>query len=304
MATTTQVAFWQRSWVQEVARTVLAIVLIGALLIVVGWTTSQVGVLGERMHKLAGVFQDENNQVTLAVAPAWLVAFENTTPVIAYIVWACMAALVTYLVAFASSGVRAKLAESGQRLDVVLGLVAGGVLSGLTGYLWAVWNPVPILPPFIHLRIFSFLIGVWGILIGRATGFVTGYVGGIVWGFASGYFVITHTPVSDGFWVGLMTGWFISVMLRQGRSREELLRHIEANRWRYYLRSAWVGLIGGVVMAFFVAVSIKLTSPLSWWAGFWTIGVMSDTLPMVIWIGPISEAVLRATRRLTWLPNF
>lgn len=304
MTTTTQVAFWQRSWVQEVWRTLLAIVLIGALLVIVGWTSSQVGVLGERMHRLAGIFQDEDGQVTLAVAPAWLVSFENTTPIIAYVVWAAMAAFLVYLVFRAPPRIRESLAESWQPLDVLLGLVAGGVLSGLTGYLWAVWNPVPILPPFIHLRIFSFLIGLWGILIGRATGFITGYVGGIVWGFASGYFLLPHTPVSDGFWVGLMTGWFISVMLRQGRTREELLRYIESNRWSYYLRSGWVGLVGGLVMSFGVAISLKVTSPLSWWASFWAIGVLSDTLPMIIWTGPMSEACLRLTRRLTWLPNF
>ena len=299
-----QVSFWQKGWVQEVWKTLIAIVVIAVLLVIVGWTTSQVGILGERMHRLAGVFQDEQGQITLSVAPAWLVTLENAMPAVAYLVWVGMGVLVLYLAFLAPQSIRNQLAESWKPLDVILGLVAGGVLSGFTGYLWAVWNPVPILPPFIHLRIFSFLIGVWGILIGRATGFVTGYVGGIVWGLLSGYFVLVHTPVSDGWWVGLMTGWFISVMLRQGRSREELIQYIEQNRWRYYLRSAWVGLVGGLVMSFGVSISLKVTSPLSWWASFWAIGVLSDSLPMIIWIGPVSEVTLRVTRRLNWLPNF
>ena len=281
----------------QFVRTVVAIVLIAVLLAVIGLISVQLKAIGEQVNKLAGV-----------EVPAFFVGIENASPTIAWILWILMALLVLVLVLLAvlkPERFRAlKLVESWKPLDVILGLVASGVLSGLTGYLWAVWNPVPILPPFIHLRIFAFLIGVWGILIGRGAGFLTGYFGGIVWALVAGYFVLPHTPVADGFWVGLMTGWFISVFVRRGQSREELLERISAGRWAYYGRCALAGLIGGLVMSFGVAVSLKMTSPLSWWASFWAIGVLSDSLPMIIWIGPVSEAVLRLTRRLTWLPNF
>ena len=282
---------------KELGRTLLAIVLIVVILAVVGLISSQFKALSAQVSKLAGV-----------EAPPFFVAIENAAPTLAVIMWILMGAVVVALLVMAFVAPdklrKLKLAESWKPLDVILGLVAGGVLSGLTGYLWAVWNPVPILPPFIHLRIFSFLICVWGIVFGRATGFLTGYFGGMVWALVGGYFVLVHTPVADGFWVGLMTGWFVSVFVRRGRSREELLAHIDEHRWAYYGRCAIAGLIGGLVMSFGVALSLKMTSTLSWWASFWAIGVLSDTLPMIIWTGPVSEAVLRLTRRLTWLPDF
>jgi hypothetical protein len=281
----------------QLSRTIIAIVGVVVLLAVVGLITSQFKLVSEQVAKLAG-----------AEIPPFFVGVENAMPGIAVILWILMGLLVIGLVALAvlkpDTFRKLRLVESWKPLDVILGLVASGVLSGLTGYLWAVWNPVPILPPFIHLRIFAFLIGVWGILIGRGAGFLTGYFGGIVWALVAGYFVLPHTPVADGFWVGLMTGWFISVMIRKGQSREELLSYIDSHRWVYYLKCALFGLIGGVVMAFGVAASLKMTSTLSWWASFWAIGFLSDTLPMIIWIGPVSEAVLRLTRRLTWLPSF
>lgn len=289
---------------KQVKQTLFAVVVATGILILVGWLSSQVRLLGDDVHNLAGVFQTQEGEITADVAPGWLVSFENATPTLAYITWGAMAVLVVYLVFLAPKKTKESLVESTSKQDIILGIAASAVLSGLTGYLWAVWNPVPVLPPFIHLRIFAFLIGVWGILIGRGAGFLTGYFGGIVWALVAGYFVITHTPVSDGFFVGLMTGWFISVVVRRGMSRAQLIEYIDQHRVSYYIRCAGAGLIGGLVMSFFVALSLKVTSPLSWWSAFWAIGIISDTLPMVIWIGPISEIVLRLTKRLTWLPNF
>ena len=282
----------------------LAVIGIVLVLFVIGIVMAQINVIGPGVQQLAAMWQGKDGHLDPALAPAWLVFMENNAPVIAYITWVLIALGILYIAFFMPGSLRRRLVESTKTIDVILGLVVGSFLAGLTGWLWAYFNPVPILPPYVHLRIFAFLIGVWAIVVGRGTGFITGYFASLVWARLSGAWVLFHSPIADGIFVGLMTGWFISVMVRQGRSREELIAYIDEHRWRYYFRCAWVSLIGGLVMAFFVAPSLSMTTPFSWFAGFWGIGVLSDTPAMVIWTGPVSEIFLRLTRKITWLPNF
>ena len=86
-----------------------------------------------------------------------------------------------------------RLSDGAGLVDALTGLVLGAVLGTLTGYLWAIFNPIQ-LAPYIHLRIFAFLIPVFGLVFGRASGFVAGYVASVVWGLVGGSFVPLHTP--------------------------------------------------------------------------------------------------------------
>lgn len=306
MSTTSIPRRQKKNVLREMGKTVVIIAAFGLLLLVIGFTMSQMRSLSTQLQSAASLYLDtETNQLVESLAPAPIVMLERTAPLITYVTWAILAVGIVWLLFFSPERVKRGLTESGKPLDVLGGIIAGAFLGGLTGLLWAVFNPVLILPPFIHLRIFSPLVSVWGVLNGRATGFLTGYFGSVVWAFLTpGALVFSHTFVIDGIFVGLFTGWFLSVTCRRGMEREELLQHITNHRWRYYLSCAAWGLIGCVIMSFFVAASLKATVGLSWWASFWAIGILSDTLPILIWFGPLSEAALRLTRKITWLPNF
>ena len=73
----------------------------------------------------------------------------------------------------------------------------------LTGVLWAYLNPVPIIPGMIHLRLFSFIPPVVGIIFGMKAGFFSGYIGAVVWGLLAGTFIPIHSLIGDGIGVGL-----------------------------------------------------------------------------------------------------
>lgn len=290
----------QSSWTSNI-KNLLLFVLVLAVVGLVTWGTIS-GLFGGLIDRIGDLYMNEDLTLNSSIAPEWLVNFEKSTNIFNYIVWILTPILLVLFMAFPK--LRKPLVESWESHDVRFGLLASAVLSGITGFLWAVWNPVPIIPGAVHLRIFAFLIGVWGIVIGRGTGFLTGYFGGVVWALLGGYWIWSHTPVMDGIMVGVMTGWFISVVARRGRSREEMLAELDkgwAARLKFYLICAVASLIAGLVMSTFVAASLKAATSMSWWAGFWSIGVLSDTIPMVIWVGPVSEIVLRLLRRNTWI---
>lgn len=188
--------------------------------------------------------------------------------------------------------------------DTTMGLLVGAVLGALTGLLWFTWNPIKIVPPYIHLRIFSFFTALVGILFGRGAGFLCGWVGTMVWAPLAGAFVPLHSPVFDGIFVGL-TGWIPAALIRGNRTNTELLEEIKKD-WRlWYLKTAGACLFAGLFMAFFVAVSLELTTPMTFWMGFWSIGFVSDTAPLVIFTAPAVHALLVATKRAwSWMPQF
>ncbi len=185
------------------ARYILAIAAIAVVLGGIAIATSQLAqnVFGELIESYGSLYIDDELNIDTNLAPAWLVNIEDASPLLAYFTW--IAAPLLLIVFIKLPKTRKHLAESWDRQDVLFGLLISAVLSGVTGFLWAVWNPVPIIPGAIHLRIFAFLIGVWGIVIGRGTGFLTGYFGGIVWAWQGGYFSFFHRHVADGIWVGL-----------------------------------------------------------------------------------------------------
>jgi hypothetical protein len=108
----------------------------------------------------------------------------------------------------------------------------------------------------------------------------------------------------DGIFVGL-TGWLPAVMIRGNKSRKELLGEIEDNPIFWYVKTAFASLFAGLFMAFFVSASLEVFTPLTFWTGFWAIGVVSDTGPMLIFTAPAVHALLKATRKAwSWMPNF
>lgn len=188
--------------------------------------------------------------------------------------------------------------------DTTMGLLVGAVLGALTGLLWFTWNPIKIVPPYIHLRLFSFFTALVGILLGRGAGFLCGWVGTMVWAPLAGAFVPLHSPIFDGIFVGL-TGWIPAALIRGGKSNAELLEEIRKGWLSWYIKTGAVCLLAGLFMAFFVAVSLELTTPMTFWMGFWSIGFVSDTAPLVLFTAPAVHALLLATRRAwSWMPSF
>jgi len=198
------------------------------------------------------------------------------------------------------------LIEKGDAHDVKAGLRIGAEMAGLAAFCWIVLSPIPIIPGAVHWRTFAFIPGLAALLFGRGVGMLSGYLGTIIWALLAGYWILPHTPVVDGMFVGALTGWFIAVALRGKMSREGLLRYIEGNRLRWIVSCVVVNLIGGVVMGFFVGASLNVTTAgaVPWWAGFFAIGVISDTLPMMIFTAFLTESLLRLTVRHRELPNF
>jgi len=196
-----------------------------------------------------------------------------------------------------------RLTDSQNELDVIFGLVAGGVLGALTGILWFAFNPIQ-LAPGIHLRLFAFLPPLFGIFLNRGTGFIVGYVATIVWAQLSGLYIPLHTPIVDGIFVGL-TGWLPAFLLRGNLTFSEMLQQIEQNKWVWYLKSGLVCLFAGLFMSTFVAISLEATIDLPFSIGFVMIGLVSDTGPMVIMTGILTLLLLRVTRRMwSWLRTF
>lgn len=196
-----------------------------------------------------------------------------------------------------------RLTDAVTETDTTMGLIVGAVLGALTGLLWFTWNPIKVVPPYIHLRVFSFFTALVGIVFGRGAGFLCGWVATMVWAPLAGAFVPLHSPIFDGIFVGL-TGWIPATMIRGNKSNAELLTDIQSGWLPWYVKTGVVCLFAGLFMSFFVAVSLELTTSLTWWTSFWAIGVVSDTAPLLLFTAPAAHVLLRATRRASWLPQF
>lgn len=248
-------------------------------------------------------------------APAWLAFMERASYPITYLIWA-----VAVLAVIASGFIirsrgwygfmellgRYGITASTERIDIRKGIRLGAEMAGLAAFCWIVLSPIPIIPKAVHFRIFAFVPGLVAVIFGAGDGFVAGYLGSVAWALMAGYWIPSHTPVADGLFVGLFTGAFVSWVLRGKRSRTELLEYIQAHRLAWYVKSILVNLTGGMIMAFFVAASLQVSTAggVPWWMGFFTIGVLSDTLPMALVTPFLVEPLLILTHRRTDLPNW
>ncbi len=95
------------------------------------------------------------------------------------------------------------MSENKSSSSLLKSIIYGVVFGVLTGVLWAYLNPVPIIPGMIHLRLFSFIPPVVGIIFGMKAGFFSGYIGAVVWGLLAGTFIPIHSLIGDGIGVGL-----------------------------------------------------------------------------------------------------
>ncbi len=205
---------------------------------------------------------------------------------------------------WASSKGKIRLTDAETQTDITMGLVVGAILGALTGLLWWSWNPIKVVPPYIHLRVFSFFVPLVGILFGRGTGFICGWVATMVWAPLSGAFSPLHTIIFDGIFVGL-TGWIPAVMIKGNLSNAELLNKIQNNTTRWYFKIAAGTAFSGLFMSFFVAASLELLTSITFWTGFWAIGIISDTPPMILFTAPAIHTLLISTKKAwSWMPRF
>lgn len=246
--------------------------------------------------------------------PGVLAFMESFSYPLTYFVWVLLVISVLILLfvgmrsgtGFFEQMARMGIVESGDSHDVIYGLLLGAIMAGVSAFTWFVLSPIPIIPGAVHLRTFAFVPGLVALLFGRGIGFMAGYFGSIFWAVTAGYWILPHTPVIDGVAVGLFTGWIIAAILRGSMNKKELLMHITNNRWMWIVKCALVNLVAGLVMSFFVGASLNVTTAgaVPWWAGFFSIGILSDTIPMVIFTAFFAEPLLRIIVRYPELPDF
>lgn len=177
-------------------------------------------------------------------------------------------------------------------------LFIGAVTGAASGLLWLFFNPIMIVPPFIHLRLFAFLPPLVGLIFGWRAGFICGYVATWVWAwFSGGAFIWLHTPFADGIMVGL-TGVLPALILRGSLTTPQLLEKVEREGW--VGKALLVSFVTGIFMSVPVAISLQLTSPVPFWVAFWAIGILSDTIPIMLGVAFLTPLFLRATRSQTW----
>ena len=148
--------------------------------------------------------------------------------------------------------------------SVLKGIIYGVVFGVLTGVLWAYLNPIPIIPGMIHLRLFSFIPPVVGIIFGMRAGFCSGYIGTVVWALLAGAFLPLHSLIGDGIGVGL-TGLIPALMV----GRKYTLKQIAEGGPIMWESLLW-SLAGGVIMIILTCGSMAVLGIFDfYWAVFW-----------------------------------
>jgi len=161
------------------------------------------------------------------------------------------------------------------------------IFGVVTGVLWAYASPIPLIPGAVHFRIFAFFVPAAGFLFGPWAGFFTGYIGTMVWSLLGGYFIPLHSPLADGITVGL-SGFFPAwVMLRGGKTLED----ITANKLPFIWKSLVWSVLFGILMIFSTSLSLSYFTDLDYWFCVIWIGI-ADVVPIalcpfvVVWLAP------------------
>lgn len=149
----------------------------------------------------------------------------------------------------------------------------------LTGILWAYLCPIPLIPGSVHFRTFAFVAPVLGYLFGPLAGFLAGYVGTIVWALLSGNFVLLHTPLVDGFTVGLSAALPAFFHLQNGTL--ELTKLIDENKRGFILKCLGFSVLFGVLMVLVTSISLSLFTGLEYTYCIFWIGI-ADVAPIAL----------------------
>ncbi len=159
------------------------------------------------------------------------------------------------------------MSESKSSNSILKSIIYGVVFGVLTGVLWAYLNPVPIIPGMIHLRLFSFIPPVVGIIFGMKAGFCSGYIGTVVWGLLAGTFIPVHSLIGDGIGVGL-TGLIPAMMVGAKYSLSDI-----AEKNSLMWKSLFWSVLAGVIMIIISCGSLAILGIFDFWWGVFWIGV-------------------------------
>lgn len=150
------------------------------------------------------------------------------------------------------------MSENKSSSSLLKSIIYGVVFGVLTGVLWAYLNPVPIIPGMIHLRLFSFIPPVVGIIFGMKAGFFSGYIGTVVWGLLAGTFIPIHSLIGDGIGVGF-TGLIPAMMVGAKYSLADIAEKKNI-MWKSLLWSVLAGVIMIIIPAAALPSSASSTS--------------------------------------------
>lgn len=151
------------------------------------------------------------------------------------------------------------------------------IFGVFTGVLWAYGSPIPLIPGAVHFRTFAFIIPVIGFLFGPVSGFFAGYIGTLVWSLLGGYFIAPHTLLADGITVALSAALPALVMLRGGKTLDELI----ADKKKFIVTSLFWSVLFGCLMILATSLSLSFFAGLDYWYCVIWIGI-ADVVPIAL----------------------
>ncbi|HBR03071.1 MAG TPA: aminotriazole resistance protein [Ruminiclostridium sp.] len=164
-----------------------------------------------------------------------------------------------------------------QKKLTFVNIIFFAIFGVLTGVLWAYGSPIPLIPGAVHFRTFAFIIPVIGFIFGPVTGFFAGYIGTLVWSLLGGYFIAPHTLLADGITVALSAALPAFVMMRGGKTLEELM----ANKKKFIWTSLFWSVLFGCLMILATSLSLSFFTGMDYWYCVIWIGI-ADVAPIAL----------------------